>query len=270
MDEGVVIEGGQSPPAKKKKWLKRFQEKTLGRFRARLAREAKHRESYPPVLLNETAGNATRDFPDNTIRTSKYTLLSFIPKVLYEQFRKATSIYFLLIVILTAIPTISPISPWTSLLGLLFIVVVAAIREGYEDFLRHRADRVVNQREYQRISAPGATSDVRSENIAVGDLLFIRNNQEIPADCVLISSSDPQGVAFVQTAQLDGETNLKQLSAPLQTAAVSLDTASSLHGSLQCEIPHHHLYQFRALLQLDGQDERYFSFLFLTNFIYLF
>lgn len=38
----------------------------------------------------------------------------------------------------------SPVSPWTSLLPLLFVVVVTAAKQGYEDYLRHCSDREVN------------------------------------------------------------------------------------------------------------------------------
>lgn len=238
---------------KKKKWTKRFQLASLRKFQSRKARKARQ-ERYPSITLNDADANRAKDFYDNLIITSKYTALSFVPKVLFEQFRKVTSVYFLLITILTAIPVISPISPWTSILGLLFIIVVAGIREGYEDFLRHKADRVVNQREYTVIGPAGNLMEVRSENLRVGDWILLRKNQETPADCVLISSSDPQGSAFVQTAQLDGETNLKLLNAPALTGGVTTSTVGSLRGTLDCELPHHNLYEFRANLNFALPD----------------
>ncbi|MDP2437112.1 MAG: hypothetical protein Q8P67_15295 [archaeon] len=242
---------------KKKKWLKRFHFSSLRKFRARLARKAIHRDVYPPIYINDMAANAPGKFPDNTVTTSKYTAWTFVPKVLYEQFRKVTSIYFLLIVILTAIPAISPISPWTSLLGLLFIIVVAGIREGYEDFLRHVADRSVNHREYESIPSTGLPTPVRSENLKVGHLILLHKDQETPADCVLLACSDPKGTAYIQTAQLDGETNLKVLSAPAATTGLTPDTARSLRGALTCEVPHHHLYQFFGTLRLISIDGLY-------------
>jgi len=95
------------------------------------------RESYPPVYFNDDEKNSQKsnNFPSNTFTTSKYTLISFPFKVLWEQFSKATTLYFSSIVIISLIPQISPLTPWTSILGLSFILVVAAVREGWEDFV---------------------------------------------------------------------------------------------------------------------------------------
>jgi hypothetical protein len=64
------------------------------------------REDYPPIHLNEPERNAKKEnrFPSNVITTSKYTLWSFIPLVLWSQYRRATTIYFTLIFAITAIP----------------------------------------------------------------------------------------------------------------------------------------------------------------------
>src|SRR3989344_6811643 len=108
--------------------------------RAKRKHKEGSRTAYPPVYLNEHERNKLKsnNFPENRFTTAKYTLLSFVPLVLWEQFSKATTIYFTLIFIISIIPQISPITPWTSLMGLLFILVVAAVREGYEDVVRSR------------------------------------------------------------------------------------------------------------------------------------
>src|SRR6266542_3419884 len=46
-------------------------------------------------------------------------------------------------------------------------------------------------------------------NVRVGDFLFLRNNDSVPADAVILSTSDSEGTCFVETKDLDGETNLK-------------------------------------------------------------
>jgi hypothetical protein len=107
---------------------------------------------YPPVPVNSGSVHRAwynipgkfRDFffpkfPTNEISTSKYTVLNFIPKNLYEQFHRMTNIYFLIIVIITLIPAISPLTPWTSILPLIFVLGVTCIKEGYEDLVSKRA-----------------------------------------------------------------------------------------------------------------------------------
>lgn len=94
-----------------------------------------NRHAYPPIYLNQPQRNATELFPSNAMFTTKYTLLTFLPKLLYEQFRRITTVYFFFICIISTIPSISPISPLSSWVGFIFIIVVAAVREAYEDYV---------------------------------------------------------------------------------------------------------------------------------------
>lgn len=214
------------------------------------------RESYPPIYLNDPDRNKVKsnNFPANTFNTSKYSIITFVPLVLWEQFRKATTIYFTLIFIISAIPAISPLTPWTSLLGLLFILVVAAVREGWEDFLRHKADRRVNQRRYLVLDADGERVVTRSRWLAVGNMVYVRCDEQIPADLVLLTTSSDDGVCYIETSQLDGETNLKLRKAPQATSALALPELASIRGELRCEVPHHVLYSFKGTVQIEGED----------------
>jgi hypothetical protein len=80
-------------------------------------------------------------FDKNRTHTSKYTVLTFVPYNLFEQFRRGANIYFLSTLLLTLMLKNSPISPTTWLMSLMFVVVVTMVKQGYEDFLRHQSDR---------------------------------------------------------------------------------------------------------------------------------
>lgn len=47
------------------------------------------------------------------------------------------------------------------------------------------------------------------KNLAVGDFVRLYGDDELPADIVILSTSDPDGACYVETKNLDGETNLK-------------------------------------------------------------
>lgn len=78
------------------------------------------------------------DVATNEISTAKYTLLTFLPVNLFEQFLRVANMYFLLMVILQLIPGLSPTSLFTTVAPLVFVLAVNAIKEGYDDVQRHR------------------------------------------------------------------------------------------------------------------------------------
>lgn len=96
----------------------------------------------------------------------------------------------------------------TSLAPLIFVVVTTALKQGYEDWLRHKTDRATNNRLVPVLRGEDMIK-IKSEQIRVGDVVMIENSEEIPCDMVMISSDDHDGKGHVTTANLDGETNLK-------------------------------------------------------------
>lgn len=78
------------------------------------------------------------DVATNEISTAKYTLLTFLPVNLFEQFLRVANMYFLLMAILQFIPGLSPTSWFTTVAPLVFVLAVNAIKEGYDDVHRHR------------------------------------------------------------------------------------------------------------------------------------
>ena len=156
-----------------------------------------------------------------------------------------------MIVIITFIPAISPLTPWTSVLPLAFVLGVTALKEGYEDIQRWKADNTVNNLKYTVYRRNGTTTRRKSKDLKVGDLVQIESDQFLPADIVPLATALDDGICFIETAQLDGETNLKIFKAPPATNKTSRDDVINLKGNIAPEGPNHALYSWKATLTME-------------------
>lgn len=127
------------------------------------------------------------------------------------------------------------------------------IKEGIEDYKRHAADRIINNRPYTIIGQDGLPLIMRSEDLIVGDFVVLQQNQEVPADCVVMATSDADGLCYVETAQLDGETNLKRRFPFRQTEKLQHEGFARLRGTIYCSTPSFHLDEFSGAVELDGK-----------------
>ncbi|XP_071847551.1 probable phospholipid-transporting ATPase IA isoform X3 [Apostichopus japonicus] len=199
------------------------------------------------ILLNQPQ---SVKYCSNEVDTGKYTFITFLPKFLFEQFRRYANIFFLFIALLQQIPGVSPTGRWTTLLPLLFILFVSAVKEIIEDFKRHQADNEVNKRKVL-VLREGEWQPVKWIEVEVGDIVKVHRGEFFPADLVLLSSSAPQAMCYIETAQLDGETNLKIRQGVPQTAHLLSETdLGKLNGHLECEAPNRRLYEFTGNIKL--------------------
>lgn len=190
-------------------------------------------------------------FPSNCVVSSKYTTWNFVPKNLFEQFHRIANIYFLASAIVQLVIKTS-ISPWTSILPLIFVVAVTAVKQGYEDWLRHKADREVNCRT-NLIVKNGQLQEMKAMNVEVGDIVKVQSDCDIPCDLVLLSSSELCGLCYITTANLDGETNLKTFYCTEQTRLLTTESHfQSLYGTIECQQPIADFYQFVGRISIYG------------------
>ncbi|XP_041359163.1 probable phospholipid-transporting ATPase IA isoform X2 [Gigantopelta aegis] len=183
-------------------------------------------------------------FCSNKISTAKYNFLTFLPKFLFEQFRKYANIFFLFIALIQQIPNVSPTGRYTTAVPLLLILMVSAAKEIIEDFKRHRADDAVNNRKVQ-VHRNGGWLTVKWTQVVVGDIVKVVSNGFFPADLILLSSSEPQAMCYVETSNLDGETNLKlRQGIPRTATLLTTDDLNNFLGTIECELPNKHLYDF--------------------------
>ncbi|XP_063063571.1 phospholipid-transporting ATPase IB [Engraulis encrasicolus] len=106
-------------------------------------------------------------FCDNHVSTTKYGILTFLPRFLYEQIRRAANAFFLFIALMQQIPDVSPTGRYTTLVPLIFILTVAGIKEIIEDYKRHKADNTVNKKKttVQQRPAGGSVGFVFGVNL---------------------------------------------------------------------------------------------------------
>uniref|UniRef100_A0A8C0X0K6 Phospholipid-transporting ATPase n=1 Tax=Castor canadensis TaxID=51338 RepID=A0A8C0X0K6_CASCN len=137
----------------------------------------------------------------------QYTFWNFIPKNLFEQFRRIANFYFLIIFVVQLIID-TPTSPVTSGLPLFFVITVTAIKQGYEDWLRHKADNAMNQCPVHFIQH-GKLVRKQSRKLRVGDIVMVKEDETFPCDLIFLSSNRADGTCHVTTASLDGESSHK-------------------------------------------------------------
>lgn len=202
------------------------------------------------VYINDETRNA--HFPTNYISTMKYSLWSAIPMFLFEQFSRFSNAYFLIVGIGYTIDAVSPIFTGGrySTLGVLAIVVaISGIKEALEDYHRYREDKRLNQ---SRTTVIGSPDRNKWESVRVGDILRVSEREPLPADIVLVASSNEDGLAYIETKQLDGESNLKVKVVPQAISSAFKNEAQALlpKGEVECETPNDRLYKFNGRITL--------------------
>ena len=98
------------------------------------------------------------------------------------------------------------------------------------------------------------------EHIIVGDLVHVSIDETIPADLLLIRSSDSEGCVFVETSNLDGESNLKQRSVIQKCRDLCIRDEfdpSSLNIKVYCNPPDSRLNFIHGHVEYDtGEEDR--------------
>uniref|UniRef100_A0A4W6CSL7 Phospholipid-transporting ATPase n=1 Tax=Lates calcarifer TaxID=8187 RepID=A0A4W6CSL7_LATCA len=195
-------------------------------------------------------------YSGNAIKTYKYNVLTFLPLNLYEQFKRAANLYFLALLILQIIPDISTLPWYTTLIPLVVVLGITAIKDLVDDLARHRMDKEINNRKCE-VLLDGRFQESKWRNIEVGDVVRLKKNDFIPADILLLSSSNPNSLCYVETAELDGETNLK-FKMGLRVTDERLQEERQLaefDALIECEEPNNRLDKFMGTML--WQRERY-------------
>ncbi|GMT29153.1 hypothetical protein PFISCL1PPCAC_20450, partial [Pristionchus fissidentatus] len=207
------------------------------------------RIGYGPVLGG--AGSYT----PNTVCNQKYNIFSFVPLVLFQQFKFFLNLYFLLMACSQFIPMIQIGSPITYWGPLGFVLCITLIREALDDFVRFLRDKEMNGETYEKLTRDGTRVPVKSSDISVGDIIIIEKDRRVPADVVLLRTSEKSGACFIRTDQLDGETDWKLKSAvPFTQHLVTEAEIMEINCEIYAEKPQKDIHQFVGTYKIMSDD----------------
>ncbi|KAG1464834.1 hypothetical protein G6F56_005001 [Rhizopus delemar] len=188
----------------------------------------KPKKTYSPRTISlQATDKEKRKYTANVIINQKYNIFTFIPIVLYEQFVIFFNLYFLLVALSQFIPALK-----------------IGNKEALDDYQRYKRDKEANSQLYKRLTPTGIQS-IPSSKIRVGDLLYIMKDQRIPADMVLLRTTEETGASFIRTDQLDGETDWKlRLAVPSLQRLSSDQDLMNIRGQLYADAPHKDIHSF--------------------------
>ncbi|GMH31210.1 hypothetical protein Nepgr_033053 [Nepenthes gracilis] len=207
------------------------------------------------VYCNESGSMeaSIHNYADNYVKTTKYTPATFIPKSLFEQFRRVANFYFLI----SGILAFTPLAPYTStsaIVPLVFVISVSMVKEGIEDWRRMQQDIEVNNRKVKVHHGNGIFQQTQWRNLRVGDIVKVEKDEFFPADIILLSSSYEDAICYVETMNLDGETNLKLKQALEVTSVLSEESNfRDFRANIRCEDPNANLYSFVGTMEFEEQ-----------------
>ena len=125
---------------------------------------------------------------------------SFLPIVLFNQFKYFFNLFFLLIALSQIIPALRVGFLISFVAPLVFVLAVTMVKEFYDDLQRYKKDTQINDAPFFTLNLKGGViKKTKSQRIRVGDLVVLHPNEPAPADMILLWTSDPSGSLFIRT-----------------------------------------------------------------------
>lgn len=216
----------------------------------------------------------SRPFRANRISTTKYTLLTWLPKSIWMQFRRIANIYFLCISILMLIGTYAtylyqtPLDASSTIGTLIVVLLVTSVKEGMEDNKRSQSDSYENSLPVTVVTFNPNGSEVEkvicSQDVCPGDIIKITGQAAVPVDLILVYTSyfNDGNKCYIDTCNLDGETNLKLKEGPSlfkeefsEIMAEGKANKSFFYGALNAQSPNKNMHKFLGTLNLKDASQ---------------
>ena len=183
----------------------------------------------------------------NIIRNQKYTVISLVPVVLFNQFRFFSNLFFLLIAISQAIPQLRVGFLFTYVAPLAIVLFITICKEAVDDYKRYIRDKEQNETLFNKVTFNGLEK-IKACDIKVGDIIQLEKNERVPADMIFLHTTDKAKTIFLRTDQLDGETDWK-LRKPIATTQELSDVKKLVNDDyyLIVDPPTKHIYSFKGV-----------------------
>uniref|UniRef100_A0A8C3VGH0 Phospholipid-transporting ATPase n=1 Tax=Catharus ustulatus TaxID=91951 RepID=A0A8C3VGH0_CATUS len=199
------------------------------------------REPRPRTVWLGHPEKREQRYPRNVINNQKYNFFTFLPGVLFNQFKYFFNLYFLLLACSQFVVEMRLGALYTYWVPLGFVLAVTVIREAAEEIRCYMRDKEVNSQIYSKLTARGG--------------LRFCTNQRVPADMIFLRTSEKNGSCFLRTDQLDGETDWK-LRLPV-SCTQRLPTASDLlqiRSYVYAEEPNIDIHNFVGTFTREDSD----------------
>jgi len=224
--------------------------------------------------FNNEGPSGGRLYPTNKVVTAKYNVATFLPLNLAEQFSKVANVYFAIQSLLTFFPQISPYEWYSVVFAFFFVVSMSMLKDAYADHQRHKDDNESNNRKCKVMRNGVWLDDTAWQDVEVGDGIEIKDGETVPADILVIStqlrsgfseqdmSINQAGICYLNTADMDGETNLKVREGRAETnhlndfpgnQAMKLADFFREQNTIEVDEPNTRLYQVDGSLTLARQ-----------------
>ena len=196
----------------------------------------------------------------NKIENQKYNLITFIPVVLYNQFKQFGNFFYLIMSVSQFFEELKVGFLFTYISPLAIVVTISMLKELYDDINRRIQDKKTNSTMIRVLQENSNNNELlimekQAANLLVGDIIELKKDTRVPADIIVLKtyneSNDNQ--AFIRTDQLDGETDWKLRKAPESTQKMSKSEIVNCIGKLECEPPSKLIYNFQGTLTIGNE-----------------
>ena len=212
------------------------------------------------VYLNNPALNVTNWI--NKEENNKYNIFTFLPIVLFNQFKQFGNLFYLLMSISQFFPDLKVGFLFTYISPLSFVVCVSMAKEAIDDISRRVQDKKTNSGKVQVLILSPESKKVESiekpaSDLKIGDIIELQQNCRVPADIIVLKtfndSKDNQ--AFIRTDQLDGETDWKLRKAPGITQEMEELHFFQSNAYALCNPPSKLIYEFEGAIYFGKKKE---------------